>query len=264
MAILPGHLAFFLILAIVPIITVIGFICSMFSISLVDITNFIGEIIPNEVEEILIPFLSNVPNETNIFIFMAIGIFLAANGASTIIVVSNSLYDIENNGYIRRRIKALFLTIILMTAFFIILILLAFGNIIFKFILDLSIFSDVSSQLYYLFILFKWPIAFLVVLFLVKVMYTFAPDKMIPSKYVNSGALFTTICWSIVTAIYSYYASNIANYNLFYGNLSNIIILMIWIYIISYIFVIGIAINVGKYKSYLEKMNNNEEITNNN
>ena len=39
----------------------------------------------------------------------------------------------------------------------------------------------------------------------------------------------------------------------FYGNISNIIILMTWVYIISYIFVIGIGINAN---DYLEEINN--------
>ena len=33
-------------------------------------------------------------------------------------------------------------------------------------------------------------------------------------------------------------------YDSSYGNLSSIIILMMWLYIISYVFVLGIAINV--------------------
>ena len=63
----------------------------------------------------------------------------------------------------------------------------------------------------------------------------------------NKGALFTTVCWIITTAVYSYYVSNIANYSLFYGSISGIIVMMIWIYILTYIFVMGIAINADEY-----------------
>ena len=87
---------------------------------------------------------------------------------------------------------------------------------------------------------------------MIKLLYTMAPDKHIASKYVNKGAVFTTVGWLIVTAVYSYYANNVANYNLFYGGLSGLVILMMWIYIIAYIFVIGIAINTNDYH-YLEE-----------
>ena len=75
-----------------------------------------------------------------------------------------------------------------------------------------------------------------------------APDKRISSHYVKKGALFTTIGWIVVTSIYSYYANNLANYDLWYGGLSNIIVLMIWIYILAYILVLGIAINTNNYE----------------
>ena len=66
----------------------------------------------------------------------------------------------------------------------------------------------------------------------------------------NKGALFTTVCWIVTTSIYSYYVSNLANYTLFYGSISGIIAMMIWIYILSYIFVMGIAINTDEYNAY--------------
>ena len=64
----------------------------------------------------------------------------------------------------------------------------------------------------------------------------------------NRGAIFTTLGWILVTAIYSYYVAHFSKYDIFYGSLSNIIILMMWIYILSYILVLGIAINSNYYE----------------
>ena len=84
--------------------------------------------------------------------------------------------------------------------------------------------------------------------FNIKLIYAVAPDWKILSKYTTKGAIFTNIGWVLATLIYSYYASHFSNYDLFYGSLSNIVALMIWIYALSYILVIGIAINVNEYK----------------
>ena len=62
--------------------------------------------------------------------------------------------------------------------------------------------------------------------------------------------------WIIGTEIYSIYIRNFAHYNLFYGSISNIIILMIWVYFLSYIFVFGLAINATEEE---EKKEVNEE-----
>ena len=68
------------------------------------------------------------------------------------------------------------------------------------------------------------------------------------SKHTTKGAIFTTISWIVVIQIYSFWVNHFSNYDLFYGSLSNIAILMLMIYLISYILVIGIAINVKSYE----------------
>lgn len=80
-----------------------------------------------------------------------------------------------------------------------------------------------------------------------------APDRKIPSSYVNYGAIFTSISWVLVTTIYSYYINNFARYDVFYGGLANIVILMLWVYLLAYIFVIGIGLNYHKEEIILEK-----------
>jgi len=93
-----------------------------------------------------------------------------------------------------------------------------------------------------------------IMFFNIKLIYILAPDWKIYSRHTTKGALFTTVGWIITTAIYSYYAIHFANYDFFYGGLSSIVVLMVWVYALSYILVIGIAINVNEYK----RVNNKE------
>lgn len=247
MRILPGNLAFFLVLSVMPLITLVGVICSTLPVSVVDISNMLNNFLPKGIVSVLEPFFTASGDTSHMIILLIIGFVVASNGAHAIILASNTLYKTEGRNYVVRRIKAFFLTIILMLMFVFALVVLAFGNIILKFILSLEVFSYISFDIYSLFILLKWPTAFIVMFCLIKAMYTMAPDKKVSSMYVNKGALFTTAGWLLVTAIYAFYANNIANYNRFYGGLSNIAILMIWIYLISYVFVLGIAINTSYY-----------------
>lgn len=258
MKVLPGHLSFFLILSLIPTITIVGIICNLFGLSTIDIVNFVSNIIPQAVMEIIEPFIETTNNGSYIIYFI-IGFILVSNGAYAITLTSNTLYEIKDTSYIKGRIKALFLTILLMFLFVFILIVLAFGNKILGFILSFKMFNNVSVLIYTLFVYLKWPLAFFIIYILLKFIYTIAPDKRIKSESVTRGSIFTTIGWIGITAIYSYYANNIANYDMFYGNLSNIIILMMWIYIIAYIFVIGIAINVSSYNNMVETTSDKTE-----
>lgn len=243
--ILPGQIAYFVVLSAVPLIALIGCLCSLFSVSLNGVLNIFVENIPEAVINILKPAFTN-PGFTAGFSII-VGFIVASNGTHSIIVATNLLFKIETKDYIKRRIKAFFMLIVLVLLFFFIVVVLGFGNVILKMILSLKVLANVSEYIYTIFILLKWPIAIVLIFFMVTLLYTMALDKRIPSRYMNKGAVFTTCCWLLVTAIYSYYASNFANYSLFYGNLANLVVLMIWVYILAYIFVIGIAINSDNY-----------------
>lgn len=259
MKILPGNLAFFVVLSAIPIITLLGVIASMFSISVETIIDFMNQTFPSEVSQLLVPFVSGHGFDVNILVFMVIGFFIASNGAHSIIIASDTLYEIDPDDLLTRRIKSIFLTIVIVNLFIFILIVLGFGNLIVSKILALDILKFAGNNLYNLFVLLKWPIALVIIFFVVKLIYTIAPDKKIPSRYMNRGAIFTTLGWIIVTAIYSYYVSHFANYDIFYGGLSNIIILMMWVYILSYILIVGIAINTNVYQNSLEKTTTHEK-----
>lgn len=260
MKILPGQLAFFLILAIFPLLTLFGYIGSKMLFFIEPLINTIGEIIPDNVMQIILPFIENSHITSNVLFFMIVGFILVSNGTYSIIITSNELYNIKNDDYIKDRVKAFFMIILLMFLFIFIVVVLAYGNIIIENILNLKIMQSLSNNIYFVFVLLKWPVAFVLIFWILKIIYTISPDEKISSKFMNKGALFTTICWIVTTSIYSYYVSNIANYSLFYGSISGIIVMMIWIYILTYIFVMGIAINADEYnrfkKEYKNKKNN--------
>lgn len=248
MRILPGNIAFFMVLSIFPIITLSGIFASMFHVSLNSILSMMSDILPGQVYNLILPYVSGNGMDIHIGFSMLLGYIFASNGAHSIIVCSNTLYDIPHSNYLNRRIKALFLTIILVVLFVFTLIVLAFGNSILQFILSFDFFGSFGDKIYYLFLLLKWPTAIIFIFFMIKLIFTVSPDKTIKSSNTTKGAFFTTISWMISTFIYSYYVQHFSHYDIFYGSLANIIIMMIWVYILAYTLVVGIAINTQSYR----------------
>lgn len=262
MKILPGQLAFFLVLAIFPLLTLLGYVGSQMIFLFEPLIDTVGKIVPENVMQIILPFIQSSHITGNVLFFMIVGFILVSNGTYSIIITSNELYNIKNDDYIKDRVKAFFMIILLMFLFIFIFVVLAYGNIIIEKILGLNALSSISSHIYLVFVLLKWPIAFVLIFWILKIIYTISPDEKISSKYMNKGALFTTVCWIVTTSIYSYYVSHLANYTLFYGSISGIIVMMIWIYILTYIFVMGIAINADEYNRF-KKQNKKEKLENN-
>lgn len=253
---LPGHLAFFIVLSIFPILMLIGVIASFFNLSVANLVNLIHNSLPKDISNIIIPYIQGKSFDGNILLFSVIGFILASNGTHAITLASNSMYHFKNNSYIRRRIKALFMIILFVLLFVFMLGFLAFGNQLYQFIVHHNNIDYINNLIFWLFAILKWPFAMFIVFFNVKLLYTMAPDEIIASRTTTKGALFTTFGWTISTFIFSLYIRCFGHYDIFYGSMANIIVVMIWIYILSFIFVIGIGINVKNSYITIEKDHN--------
>lgn len=263
MKILPGQLAFFLVLAIFPLLTLFGYIGSKMLFFVEPLVDILNKFVSENVMQIILPFVQNSHITGNVLFFMIVGFILVSNGTYSIIVTSNELYNLKNDDYVKDRVKAFFMIILLMFLFIFIFVVLAYGNIIVEKIMEIKAIASIRQHVYLVFVLLKWPIAFVLIFWILKIIYTISPDEKIPSKFMNKGALFTTLCWIVTTSVYSYYVSNIANYSLFYGSISGIIVMMIWIYMLTYIFVMGIAINADEYNRYKSAHKKQKQVQNN-
>lgn len=253
MAILPGQLAYFFVLAIVPTITLISYEAALLNLSTDVIYDFIGSAFSSDIASMLLATTSSSEKGIGFFLVVIVGYFIASNGPASIIITSNTIYGEKQEGFFRRRLKALIMTFVLVLLFIFMLIVPVFGTKIielFKFV-DLN--SNVTDNVSMIITILQGPITWLIMYFFIKILYTMAPNKKVRSKNVGYGALFTTFSWVIITYIYSYYINNLAHYSTFYGGLANIVILMFWLYLLAYAFTIGMALNYRKEEIELEK-----------
>jgi membrane protein len=253
MAILPGQLAYFFVLAIVPTITLISYEAALLNLSTDVIFDFIGSAFSSDIASMLLATSASKEKGIGFFLVVIIGYFLASNGPASIIITSNTIYGEKQEGFFRRRLKALIMTFVLVLLFIFMLIVPVFGTKIielFKFV-DLN--SNVTDNVSMIITFLQGPITWLIMYLFIKILYTMAPNKKVRSKNVGYGALFTTFSWVIITYIYSYYINNLAHYTTFYGGLANIVILMFWFYLLAYAFTIGMALNYRKEEIELEK-----------
>ena len=69
MRILPGNLAFFIILSIPPLLTLIGTFCSLFSKNLLDVIENLSGVLPVEIQNIFLYFLKSDHSASATFIY---------------------------------------------------------------------------------------------------------------------------------------------------------------------------------------------------
>lgn len=245
MRILPGQLSFFLLLSIIPLFAIIGTVASEFSLSIENLIDTINTSLPKEISEFIISLIGGKTININIIIFCITAFILASNGPHSMIIGANTIYKVKDNDYLSRRIKAILMTIVLVLLFMFILIVPAFGDKIIELIVSLITNKKITNIINISYSILKYPISLFIIYFFIKLLYTMAPDAKIKSSETTTGAIFTTISFIITTEIYSFYVSYFAKYNLLYGSVANLLILFLWIYLLSYIFVLGMILNAS-------------------
>ena len=246
MAILPANIAFYIILAVIPLLTIIVLIASYFDISIDLVSNLVKNIMPDGVSEVIIEVISGKGFDKNVGLFNIIAFILASNGTYAIITTSNALYKIKKSDYLKDRISSLILLLIIIILFVFLLVVPIFGESILKLMTSAKLLASYADEIIVLFNFIKWPITLLITYINIKLIYAVSPSKNIKSDETSYGAAITTIGWVFATLIFKFYITYFARYDILYGNLSTIIIMMVWIYVLSYIFVFGMAINVSR------------------
>lgn len=246
MAILPSNIAFNLILAIIPLLTIIVLIASSFDLSLDLITKLVQSMMPEQVSKVIIDVISGKGFDKNVGLSNFIAFFLASNGTYAIINASDTLYKINNKDNIKKRISSLVILLIIIMLLLFLAIVPIFGENILNLMHKAKVLEYYVDETIIVFNILKWPLTLFIIYFNIKLIYTIAPSKNLQSKETTYGAMFTTIMWIISTAIFKFYLSYFARYDILYGNLSSIIIMLVWFYFISFIFVLGMAINVSQ------------------
>ena len=249
MCFLPGHLAFSVILSVVPILSIVTAIAGSLGLTVEDLSSFLNRIFSSINFEVIVPNIMGQEISLKYISVICILFFIAANGASSIIVASDQIYGIKQTDYFRRRMKAIVMTMLLCILYIFVLLVPLLGN---KIISSFDYFN-LKNIIDPILTIIRGPITWFIIYFFVKSIYVIAPDKVVYTKGMNLGAIFTTVFWLIATYLYSGWINNFTAYDKYYGSLSGLAILMLWIYWLCYIFVIGLCLNVKVENHEMEK-----------
>ena len=89
----------------------------------------------------------------------------------------------------------------------------------------------------------RLPMAFLLNLVALSVLYYIAPEARQRFRWILPGAFTSTIFWFLASQVFRVFLSNFGHYNKTYGSLATVIILMIWLWISGLLFLLGAEIN---------------------
>lgn len=247
LSILPAYLSYSLVLALIPIMTIIVVVAGIFSISIDTVIGFINDFLPSYASDVIVGAISGRSFDLSIGVLNLATFVVATNGMYAIINASNNLYRIQSSSQVKDRLRALLILVIMITLLLFLIVVPMLGDKIIGLISNYNISERVLEMISLLYEALKWPLTLILLFFAIKLIYIIAPSVKIKSSDVTIGAFVTTIGWALFTAIFSYYIKYFGKYDIVYGGLASIIILLIWFYVLSYILILGIVINTRKY-----------------
>ena len=99
----------------------------------------------------------------------------------------------------------------------------------------------------------RWPLLAGIVIFVISLIYKYAPDRGTPKfRWVMLGASVATLLWLLASLGFSFYVSNFGNYGEMYGSISAVVILLLWLFITSFIILLGAELN-SQTEAYAEE-----------
>ncbi len=237
---LPAYIAFFTMWSIVPIIILWDAIEKVIP-DLSTSTAIDTQMVITSMEFINIDF--SLADSS--FIIIIVIIYLSSKPFLSIISASNYIYDLkDNSNYFKEKGKSIVLSLLLLFTLVLLLLLPVLGErllyIINNIVGNIDFIDNITNV--------KWPLTILYLVVVVFLIYYVSPSKRIRFRYFLPGTVFTTLGWLVITYLYSIYVNDFANYAKIYSSFTSVIILMIWLYLISYILIIGLVINAAYFR----------------
>lgn len=209
--------------------------------------NFIQSILPDNAWEFVSQILNDLiqrQNNTIFWLSLGLGVYLT-------FICINSIINSLNITYfkIRRRngIKQLPISFIMVICFYLVIILacgifLGSSHLI-RIISDY--FGD-SGTFYHISILVvRWVLIFVLVYTMLSSLFYFAPYDKKYFHFFSAGSMFSTITLMLLMTVLNLYFSHFSTYNVVYGSIGALLIILLCIYWGAAVVLIGFDLNVS-------------------
>lgn len=103
--------------------------------------------------------------------------------------------------------------------------------------------AQVGTEFAQLWAWLRWPFTALIVMLAAALCYYFLPDVKQKFRYVTPGSITATVLWLLTTWGFTIYVEHFGRFNVTYGSIGGVIVLMLWLYLSGLVFLLGGEVN---------------------
>lgn len=239
-SLVAGALTFFAVLALFPfllfLVSLAGLIINPEQAAV--LVEELGRVAPEAVAEILGSRIRSLAQSNSVGL-VTLGALAAVWAASTGVVkligVLNTAYDVKESRPFWK-VRGIAIVVTLVAA--VLSIVAAVGMVAVPGFAG-SLREPLGTVLLWL----RWPVAALLIMLVWALLYYFLPDVEQSFKLITPGSVVGVIIWLAASWAFSVYVRNFGNYDVTYGALGGVIVLLLWMWISAQALLLGAEIN---------------------
>ncbi|TML87760.1 MAG: YihY/virulence factor BrkB family protein [Actinobacteria bacterium] len=210
-------------------------------------------VIPSQATELLDQSLKQLDKNPSTGIVLTIVGFVLALWATTgamnaYMVAINLAYDRKDRrSFVRKRIVALEMVVVMGFAFTLVAALLIFGPVLEKWVGRAVGAPGLVSWIWWL---AQWPILLAGLLTAFATLLYLGPDVDHPKwQFLSLGSIVSAVLWIAFSGLFAVYTSMFGSYNKTWGTLSAVIVMMTWLWLSAMALLFGAEVNAEAERS---------------
>lgn len=244
---LAGQLAYFVLLSLFPflmfLVAMVGFLVEDPESSLKTLTESMRGLLPTDAVGLLVDYIDRTLRSAGpgvIFFGIIATLWSGSAASSALIKASNRAYGLHETRSFWK-VRGISILMVILFAFLIgTLSLVILSSQTGGYLQRLTGLPDLFVNLWSI---VRWVVAFAVVTLVHDVFYYMAPSADLPFKWVTPGGLTATALILLSSVALSFYVANLGRYDQLYGQLGAVIVLILWLYVGSFMVIVGAELN---------------------
>jgi membrane protein len=244
---LAGQLSYFILFSLFPflmsVVALAGLVIDDPEAALKTLTTRMAIFLPTDIVGLLEEYIDRTLQEASaivVFVGILVTLWSGSRASHALIKATNTAYGVQE-GRSARRLAGIYFFMILGLA----LLIAALSLVVFSprtggFLQSITGFPDVLIAVWNV---GRWGVGFLALTLALDVLYYVAPDAELPFRWITPGGFAATVLMLLSSVALSLYVGNFGRYDQLYGQVGTVVVLMLWLYIATFMVLIGIEIN---------------------
>jgi membrane protein len=239
-------IAYYSLLAIIPMIILIGNLLPFINIKATTILAYLETAVPKTIYQTLQPLVLSFLDHSSgglISISALVALWAVSRGINSLKLAFNTAYGVENvQSVLVTRVISVVVTFLFIIILVMMTMIFSFGQAILEYLTPIL---KLSVELTGTFSRVKWPITMIFLLLFLGVLYYFLPNAKVHFWSIIPGTLLATFSWLLLAQGFSIYVRYFNKSVLSYGTLGTFIVLLFWLNYSAWVVMLGAVLNAA-------------------